>query len=144
MASGNHQRPPDSPQLKGKTVHYSMHPALQDPGVLHIWYYIPLCTIFAQKSNGEILRTPFRDSKPRSQNQSPIWREDSSAHQLSNPWRLSEDHSTTPTTWPCRSWVGHSFRIIPRAVLRGYSSFNQLSRQQVLQNPLDNSIGPYR
>ncbi|MBW0462982.1 hypothetical protein O181_002697 [Austropuccinia psidii MF-1] len=33
--------------------------------------------------------------------------------------------SRTPTTWPCRSWAGNSFRIIPRAFLRGYSSFNQ-------------------
>ncbi|MBW0470840.1 hypothetical protein O181_010555 [Austropuccinia psidii MF-1] len=121
-----------------------MHPALKDAGVVHIWYYIPLCTIFAQQSNGEVLRTQLHDSKSRSQNPSPLSKEDSSAHQSGNPWRLSEDHFRTPTTWLCRSWVGNYFRIIPRAIVRGYSSFNQFSRKQVLQFSLDNSIGPYK
>ncbi|MBW0469735.1 hypothetical protein O181_009450 [Austropuccinia psidii MF-1] len=121
-----------------------MHPVLKDAGVVHIWYYIPLCTIFSQQSNGDIFRTQFHDSKSRSQNPSPILKEDSSAHQSGNPWRLSEDHPRTPTIWFCRSWVGNSSRIIPRAILRGYSSFNQLSTQQVLQYSLDNSIGLYR
>ncbi|MBW0560196.1 hypothetical protein O181_099911 [Austropuccinia psidii MF-1] len=78
------------------------------------------------------------------QNPSPISKEQSSAHQSGNPWRLSEDHFRNPTTWPCRSWVAYSSRIIPRAILRGYSSFNQLSRQKVLQYSLENSIDPYR
>ncbi|MBW0561285.1 hypothetical protein O181_101000 [Austropuccinia psidii MF-1] len=121
-----------------------MHPILKDAGVVHIWYYIPLCTIFSQKSNGDPFRTQFLDSKSRSQNPSPISKEDSSARQSGNPWRLSEDHVRTPTTWPCRSWAENSFRIIPRAILRGYSWFNQLSKQQVLQYSLENSIGPYR
>ncbi|MBW0563012.1 hypothetical protein O181_102727 [Austropuccinia psidii MF-1] len=91
-----------------------MHPVLKDSGVVHIWYYIPLCTIFAQESNGDVFRTQFDDSKSRSQNPSPILKEDSSAHQTGNPWWLSEDHFRTPTTWLCRSWVGNSFMIIPR------------------------------
>ncbi|MBW0495172.1 hypothetical protein O181_034887 [Austropuccinia psidii MF-1] len=121
-----------------------MYPILKVAGVVHIWYYIQLCTIFAQKINGDAFRTIFHDSKSRSQNTTPILKEDSSAHQSGNPWRLSEDYSRTPTTWSCRSWVGNYLRIIPRAILRGYSSFNQLSRQQVLQYSLDNSNGPYR
>ncbi|MBW0503293.1 hypothetical protein O181_043008 [Austropuccinia psidii MF-1] len=121
-----------------------MHPVLKVAGVVHIWYYIPLCTIFAQQFNGEVLRTKFNDCKSRSQNPIPISNEDSSAHQSGNPWRLSEDYSRTPATWPCRSWIGSYFRILPRALLRGYSSFNLLSRQKVLQYSLDNSIGPYR
>ncbi|MBW0543864.1 hypothetical protein O181_083579 [Austropuccinia psidii MF-1] len=36
------------------------------------------------------------------------------------------------------------FRILPREISRGYQAFNQLSRDQVLQYSLDNSIGPYR
>ncbi|MBW0488426.1 hypothetical protein O181_028141 [Austropuccinia psidii MF-1] len=112
-----------------------MHPVLKDAGVVLICYSIPLCKIFAQKSNGD---------NSRSQNPLPISKEDSSAHQSGNPLPLSEDNSRTPTTWPCRSWVGNSFRIIPRAILRVYSSLNQLSRQKVLQYSLDNSIGPYR
>ncbi|MBW0558857.1 hypothetical protein O181_098572 [Austropuccinia psidii MF-1] len=149
MASGNQQRQPDhlrnpSPQLKGDFSHSSMHPILKVAGVVHIWYFIPLCTIFVQRLNGDIFRTKFHDSKSRSQNPMPILKEDSSAHQSGNPWRLSENHSRTPTTWPCRSWVGNYFRIIPRTILRGYSSFNQLSRQKVLQYYLENSIGSYR
>ncbi|MBW0528194.1 hypothetical protein O181_067909 [Austropuccinia psidii MF-1] len=121
-----------------------MHPILKVAGVVHIWYYIPLCTIFAQKFNCDVFRTKFHDSKSRSQKPMPILKEDSLAHQSGNPWRLSKDYSRTPTTWSCRSWVGNYFRILQRAILRGYSSFNQLSRQQVPQYSLDNSIGPYR
>ncbi|MBW0468684.1 hypothetical protein O181_008399 [Austropuccinia psidii MF-1] len=121
-----------------------MHPVLKVAGVLRIWYFIPLCTIFAQQFNGDIFRTKFHNPKVRSQILMPILKEDPSAHQSGNPWRLSEDDSRTPTTWPCRSWVGKYWRIIPRAILRGYSSSNQLSRQQLLQYSLDNSIGPYR
>ncbi|MBW0475960.1 hypothetical protein O181_015675 [Austropuccinia psidii MF-1] len=101
-----------------------MHPVLKDAGVVHIWYYIPLCTIFAQQSNRDVFRNQFHDAKSRSQNPSPNLKADSSAHQSGNPWRLSEDHSRTPTTWPCSSWVGNSFRITPRVILRGYASFN--------------------
>ncbi|MBW0496860.1 hypothetical protein O181_036575 [Austropuccinia psidii MF-1] len=119
-----------------------MNPVLKDAGVVHIWYYIPLCTIFAQQSNGDAFRTQFHDSKSRSQSPSPFLKEDSSAHQSGNPLQLSEDHSRTPTMWPCRSWVGNSFRIIPRDILRGYLSFNQFSRWKVLQYSLDNSIDP--
>ncbi|MBW0503890.1 hypothetical protein O181_043605 [Austropuccinia psidii MF-1] len=121
-----------------------MHPVLKGAGVVHIWYYKPLCTIFLQQFNDDIFRTQFHDPKSRSQNPSPILKEDSSAHQSGNPWWLSGDHSGTPKTWPCRSWVGNFSRIIPRAILRNYSSFNQLSRQKVLPYSFDNSIGPYR
>ncbi|MBW0544724.1 hypothetical protein O181_084439 [Austropuccinia psidii MF-1] len=99
-----------------------MHPVLKDAGVVHIWYYIPLCTMFAQQSNGDVFSTQFQGP----QNSSPTLKEDSSAHHSGNPWRLSEDNSRTPTTWPCRIWVGNAFRIIPRAILSGYASFNQL------------------
>ncbi|MBW0554393.1 hypothetical protein O181_094108 [Austropuccinia psidii MF-1] len=60
------------------------------------------------------------------------------------PWRQSEDHSRIPITWPCRSLVAISFRIIPRAFSDVIQYFNQLSRHQVFQYSLDNSIGPYR
>ncbi|MBW0492904.1 hypothetical protein O181_032619 [Austropuccinia psidii MF-1] len=103
MASGNHQRPSDqfskhSPQLKGNSFHSSMHPVLKVAGVVHIWYYIPLYTIFAQQLNGNAFRTKSHNSKSRSQNPTPILKEDSSTHQSGNPWRQSDDHSRTPTT----------------------------------------------
>ncbi|MBW0478516.1 hypothetical protein O181_018231 [Austropuccinia psidii MF-1] len=84
-----------------------MHPVLKVAGVVHIWYYIQLCTIFAQQSNGDVFRTQFHLSKARSQNPTPILKEDFLTHQSGNPWRQSEDHSRIPITWPCRSWVGN-------------------------------------
>ncbi|MBW0573476.1 hypothetical protein O181_113191 [Austropuccinia psidii MF-1] len=47
----------DFPPVQGNTSPSSMHPILKDPGVVHISYNIPLCTIFAQQSNGELFRT---------------------------------------------------------------------------------------
>ncbi|MBW0571266.1 hypothetical protein O181_110981 [Austropuccinia psidii MF-1] len=74
MTSGSDQRPPDQlrnpfPQLKGNSVHSSMHPVLKVAGVVHIWYYIPLCTNFAQHFNDDLFRTKFHNFKlkvPRS------------------------------------------------------------------------------
>ncbi|MBW0495275.1 hypothetical protein O181_034990 [Austropuccinia psidii MF-1] len=94
-----------------------MLPVLKVAGVVHIWYYIPLCTIFAQQFNGEPFRTQSHLSKSWWQNPSPILKEDFLTHQSGNPWQKSEDHSRIPITWPCRSWVGNSFRITPRAIL---------------------------
>ncbi|MBW0584285.1 hypothetical protein O181_124000 [Austropuccinia psidii MF-1] len=119
-----------------------MHPILKVAGVVQIWYYIPLCTIIALQFNGDAFRTKFHDSKSRSQNPMPILKEDSSAHQSGNALRLSEDYSRTPTTWPCRSWVGSSIQDYSKGHFSGVlHHFNQLSRQKVFQHPLDNSIG---
>ncbi|MBW0587861.1 hypothetical protein O181_127576 [Austropuccinia psidii MF-1] len=64
MASGNHQRPPDklsqlSPQPMGNSFQSSRPSVLKAAGMVHIWYYIPLRTIFSQQSNGDALRTLF-------------------------------------------------------------------------------------
>ncbi|MBW0543165.1 hypothetical protein O181_082880 [Austropuccinia psidii MF-1] len=101
-----------------------MHPILKVAGVVHIWYYIPLCTIFAQQFNSDSFRTEFHDSKSRYQNPMPISKEDSSAHQSGNPWQLSEDYSRTPKTWPCRSWIGNSIKDYSKgSTLRGIKLF---------------------
>ncbi|MBW0486145.1 hypothetical protein O181_025860 [Austropuccinia psidii MF-1] len=129
---------------RGRFSHSSMHPVLKDARVMHIWYYIPLCTIFSQKSNGEIFRTHFHDSKSRSPKpitnfkgglfSSSVWKSMAAIRRsFQDPnhlalqelgWKFFQDHS--------------------RGILGGYSSFNQLSRQQVIQYSLDNSIDPYR
>ncbi|MBW0498435.1 hypothetical protein O181_038150 [Austropuccinia psidii MF-1] len=103
-----------------------MHPILKVAGVVHIWYYIPLCTIFAQQSNGEDFRTQFNISISRSQNSTPILKEDSLAHQSGNPWRQSEDHSRIPITWPCRSWVGNFIEDYSKGILRGHTLFQSV------------------
>ncbi|MBW0582422.1 hypothetical protein O181_122137 [Austropuccinia psidii MF-1] len=131
IASGNHQRPPDQlskrfPQLKGNSFFPPCTPYSRFQVCVHIWYYIPLCTIFTQQSNGDVFRTKFHNLKSRSQNPTPIWKEDSSTHQSGNLWRQSEDHSRTPTTWPCRSWVGHFIQNYSKGILRGYKVFQSV------------------
>ncbi|MBW0466051.1 hypothetical protein O181_005766 [Austropuccinia psidii MF-1] len=122
-----------------------MHPVLKVAGVVHIWYYIPFCTIFAQQFNGNVFRTQSHLSKSSSPNSTPIWKEGFLTHQSGNPWRQSEDHSRIPTTWPCRSWVGNFHSGLFQGPFSDViHSFNQLSRQQVFQYSLDNSIGQYR
>ncbi|MBW0586142.1 hypothetical protein O181_125857 [Austropuccinia psidii MF-1] len=70
----------------GEFFHSSMHPVLKVAGVMHIWYDIPLCTVFAQQFNGDAFRTKFHIAKSRSQNPTPILKEDSLTHQSGNPW----------------------------------------------------------
>ncbi|MBW0464863.1 hypothetical protein O181_004578 [Austropuccinia psidii MF-1] len=89
-------------------------------------------------------RTKLVHFNTKSPDPSPISNEVFSVIQSFNPWQLPADQSRTPTTWPCRSWVVLSFRILPREISRVYKAFNQLSRYEVLQYSLDNSIGPYR
>ncbi|MBW0590593.1 hypothetical protein O181_130308 [Austropuccinia psidii MF-1] len=119
MTSGNQQRPPNqirkhSPQLKGDSFHSSVNPILKVGGVVHIWYYIPLCTIFAQKFNDDAFRTDFHLSISWAQNTTPISKEDYSTHQSDNLWWKSEDSPRTPTTCICRILVGKLFRIIQK------------------------------
>ncbi|MBW0562686.1 hypothetical protein O181_102401 [Austropuccinia psidii MF-1] len=45
---------------------------------------------------------------------------------------------------PAAVGLNFLFRIIPIVISRGYQSFNQFSRNQVLWYSLENSIGPYR
>ncbi|MBW0582334.1 hypothetical protein O181_122049 [Austropuccinia psidii MF-1] len=106
-----------------------MHPVLKVSGVVHIWYYIQLCTIFAQQLNGDIFRTQFYLSKSRSQNPTPILNEDLLTHHPGNPWRKSEDHSRIPTTYPCRSWVGNFIQDYSKGILRGYTSFQSVVKE---------------
>ncbi|MBW0563600.1 hypothetical protein O181_103315 [Austropuccinia psidii MF-1] len=114
------------PQLKGNSVHSSMHPVLKVAIVVHIWYYIPLCTIYAQQFNGEFFRTKFHNLNSSSQDPTPILEEDSLTHQSGNPWRQSEDHSRIPTTFPCRIWVGNFIPGYSKGILRVYSVFQSV------------------
>ncbi|MBW0491751.1 hypothetical protein O181_031466 [Austropuccinia psidii MF-1] len=57
------QPPEATNSAPGKVSPSSMHPVLKVPPVVHIWYNIPLCTIFAQQSNGDTFRTQLHDSE---------------------------------------------------------------------------------
>ncbi|MBW0591783.1 hypothetical protein O181_131498 [Austropuccinia psidii MF-1] len=72
MASGNHQRPPDqliqsSPQLMGNSFHSFIPSVLEVSGLVHIWYYIPLCTILLSNPivtfSGPISIFPYQGPK---------------------------------------------------------------------------------
>ncbi|MBW0581422.1 hypothetical protein O181_121137 [Austropuccinia psidii MF-1] len=41
----------------GATFPLSMYPVPKDTAVVHIWYNIPLCTIFSQRSKFDVLKT---------------------------------------------------------------------------------------
>ncbi|MBW0537549.1 hypothetical protein O181_077264 [Austropuccinia psidii MF-1] len=131
---GPHFQPPEAtkpaqqafPSTSREFFHSSMHLVLKVTGVVHIWYYIPLCTIFAQKFNGDIFRTKFHNSKSRSPNPTPISKADSLTHQSGNPWRQSEDHSRIPITWPCRSWVGSFIQDYSKVIPRGNKIFQSV------------------
>ncbi|MBW0511399.1 hypothetical protein O181_051114 [Austropuccinia psidii MF-1] len=58
----------------------------------------------------------------------PISKEDSLAHQSGNPWLQSEDQSRTPTTWPCRSWVGNFIQDYFKGIFRGYTVFQSAAK----------------
>ncbi|MBW0542922.1 hypothetical protein O181_082637 [Austropuccinia psidii MF-1] len=71
MAFGTHQRPPVSfmkgifPQDQGNPPTSTLIGLIMwEPRIVDIWYYIPLCTIFPQKSNGVVFRAKLRHSNP--------------------------------------------------------------------------------
>ncbi|MBW0526492.1 hypothetical protein O181_066207 [Austropuccinia psidii MF-1] len=100
-----------------------MNPVLKVAGVVHIWYYIPLCTIFAQQSNGDAFRTQFHLSKSRSQNPTPILKEDFLAQKT-----IQGSHSPSPEG----VGLAISFRIILRAILRGYTLFQSADKASII------------
>ncbi|MBW0569714.1 hypothetical protein O181_109429 [Austropuccinia psidii MF-1] len=126
IASGNHQRPPNqlsqhSPQLTGNSFHSSMHPILKVAGVVHIWYYIPLFTIFAQQFNCDLFRTIFHFFNSRSQNPMPTSKEDFLIPQSGNLWQQSEEHSRTATIWLSPGKISCQSLAIDFTSHRGYS-----------------------
>ncbi|MBW0547207.1 hypothetical protein O181_086922 [Austropuccinia psidii MF-1] len=100
-----------------------MHPVLKYPGVVHIWYDIPLCTIFAQQSNGDILRTKVGDSRSSPQS---ITIFEGGSFSYSN-WQFPGSYQNTirgPQP-PGPAGVGLSIliRTTLGAILRGNQSF---------------------
>ncbi|MBW0541662.1 hypothetical protein O181_081377 [Austropuccinia psidii MF-1] len=77
LATFNDQRPPaqsqkDLPSIQGKNFPSLMDPVPKNPGVVHIWYNIPLCTIFAQQSNSDLFRTQICHSNSTPQIHHPF------------------------------------------------------------------------
>ncbi|MBW0585192.1 hypothetical protein O181_124907 [Austropuccinia psidii MF-1] len=115
--------------IEGKVSPSSMHPVLKVPRVVHIWYNIPLFTIFAQQSNGDIFRTKLHDFKSSPK---PITNFEGGLFSYS-VWQFPGGYQKTiqgPQP-PGPAVVGLSilFRTILRAILSGNQLFQSLSRQ---------------
>ncbi|MBW0506837.1 hypothetical protein O181_046552 [Austropuccinia psidii MF-1] len=66
----------------------------------------------------------------------PILKKDFLAHQSGNPWQQSEDHSRIQPPSPSAVGLAISFRIILRAILRGYTSFQSVVKASSISIPL--------
>ncbi|MBW0494934.1 hypothetical protein O181_034649 [Austropuccinia psidii MF-1] len=121
-----------------------MHPILKDPGVVHIWHNIPLCTIFSQQSNGDIFRTKLGDSKSSTPSITNFKGGSFRYFSLAIPWWLPEDHLGTPMTWPCRGWVVISHQDYSKGNSQRLLIISIIFKATSTQNSLHNSIGPYR
>ncbi|MBW0588194.1 hypothetical protein O181_127909, partial [Austropuccinia psidii MF-1] len=112
-----------------------MHPVLKDPGVVHIWYNIPLCTIFSQKSNGDIFRTKLHDSKSIPQSITNFEGGCSSYSVWKFPGSYQKTFREPQPPGPAEVGLSILIRTILRAILRGYNSFQSLKRHQALSIP---------
>ncbi|MBW0478488.1 hypothetical protein O181_018203 [Austropuccinia psidii MF-1] len=121
-----------------------MEPIPKDPGMGHVWYNMPLCTIFPQKSNGDVLRTHFFHLNSSPQVHHPFQRKTFQSFSPAIPGSYQKTIQGPQPPGPAVVGLLFHFRIIQRVILRGYQSFNHSSRQQALQYSLGNSIDPYR
>ncbi|MBW0472523.1 hypothetical protein O181_012238 [Austropuccinia psidii MF-1] len=114
-----------------------MHPVLKVAGVVHIWYYIPLCTIFAQQLNGDAFRTKFHNSKikfPKTNTHfkgglfsSSVWQ---SMADIRRFFKDPNHLALQELGWKFNSG------LLKRYFAGVLHHFNHLSRKQVLQHPL--------
>ncbi|MBW0583104.1 hypothetical protein O181_122819 [Austropuccinia psidii MF-1] len=112
-----------------------MHTILKDPVVVHIWYNIPLCTIFSQQSNGDTFLTILNDSKLSTQSITTL-KEDVFSYSV---WQFPGGYQKTiQVPHPPRpAGVGLSFpiRTILREILRGNQSLQSFSRYHIFSIP---------
>ncbi|MBW0481178.1 hypothetical protein O181_020893 [Austropuccinia psidii MF-1] len=112
-----------------------MHPVLKDPGVVHIWYNIPLCTTFAQQSNGDIFRTKLHDSKLSLQ---AITNFEEGCFSYS-VWKFPGSYQKTLRGPQPPGPAGFGWSIVIRNFLRkiliAYHSFQSFSRHKILSIP---------
>ncbi|MBW0502374.1 hypothetical protein O181_042089 [Austropuccinia psidii MF-1] len=125
----------DSLQVQGKFFPSSMHPTLKDPGVVHIWYNIQLCTILAQKSNGDAFRTKLCDSKSSPQSITNFEGGFFSYSVRKFPGSYQKTIQGPQPPGPAGVGLSILIRNILMAILRGYQLFQSLSRNQVLTIP---------
>ncbi|MBW0553323.1 hypothetical protein O181_093038, partial [Austropuccinia psidii MF-1] len=105
---------------------------------------IPLSNLSQQPQQASTLSWCSGAHHSRSQNPTPISKEDYSAHQSGKLWQQSEDSSRIPATCICRSWVGTLFRIIQKGQFsRGITSMQSVvkaSSTSILLGQLNSSV----
>ncbi|MBW0521415.1 hypothetical protein O181_061130 [Austropuccinia psidii MF-1] len=123
------------PSSSGKDFPFFNALCTQGPGMVHIWYNIPLCAILSQKSNGDTFRTQSRNSKesPKSINNFEGGFFSYSVCQFSSGYQKTIQGPRPPG--PAGVWLSILTRTILRAILRGSQSFQSLSRNQVISIP---------
>ncbi|MBW0498298.1 hypothetical protein O181_038013 [Austropuccinia psidii MF-1] len=109
MGSGNHQGAlaqvkQGFPSIQGNTFPPFMYPLPKDSGMMHIWYNIPLCTIFPQQSNGDCFKTQLRHLDCSPQIHHPFQRKTFWSFSLAIPNGFQKTIQG-PQQWPCRSQV---------------------------------------
>ncbi|MBW0475710.1 hypothetical protein O181_015425 [Austropuccinia psidii MF-1] len=150
MAFGNHQRPPAQLQdriplkLRGRLflpqcIPYSRMQEWCIYGI--IYHYAPF---FSQKSNGDTSRTKLHDSKSSTHLITNFRRRTFQLFSMAISWWLPEDHSRTPSTWPCRSLVVNSHKDYSKGNSQRLSFISIIFKASSTHHSLDNSIGPYR
>ncbi|MBW0538122.1 hypothetical protein O181_077837 [Austropuccinia psidii MF-1] len=144
LASGNHKSPASVPLHSGEGLSFTNVLCTKDLGMVHIWYNIPLCTNFSQKSNCDVSRSELCLFNSSPQIHHPFESKSFQSFSLAIPGAYQKTIRGPQPPDPAGVGLYFLFRIIPRVISRGYKSFNQFSRHQVLQYSLDNSIGPYR
>ncbi|MBW0572607.1 hypothetical protein O181_112322 [Austropuccinia psidii MF-1] len=107
----------------------------------YIYGIIPLCTIFLHKSNGDSFRNKLHHSNFSPQIHKPFLRKTSEPFSLAIPGGYQKTIQGAQPPGPEGVGLYLLFRVTPRVISRGYQEFNHLSRHQVLQYSLDNSIG---
>ncbi|MBW0581374.1 hypothetical protein O181_121089 [Austropuccinia psidii MF-1] len=128
----------------GKIFPSFMDPIPKDPGMAHIWYNIPSCTIIAQQSNGDVFRTQICNFNSSPRIHHPIQNKTFQSFSLSIPDGYQKTICGPQPPGPAGVGLLFHFRIIQGVISRGHQSFNQFLRNQALQYSFDYSIGPYR
>ncbi|MBW0506120.1 hypothetical protein O181_045835 [Austropuccinia psidii MF-1] len=104
---------------------------MREPSMVHIWYYIPLCTIFPQESNGDVFRTKLCHSNSSPQIHHPFQRKTSEPFSLAIPGGYQKTIQGHQPPGP--EGVGFYF----------LSGFFQRQFQQVIKNSISCQVIKY-
>ncbi|MBW0460522.1 hypothetical protein O181_000237 [Austropuccinia psidii MF-1] len=109
------------PPEASKVSPSSMHPILKVPGVVHIWYNIPLCAILSQQYNGDTFRTQLHKS-----NSSPKSITNFKGGPFSySVWQFPGSYQKTIQGPQPPGPAGVGFSILMRTILRAILRCNQ-------------------